>query len=87
LVLLGINIYLWTVSWIVGLGGLVGIVGFFVGYSISDGMTIATRDYWRFPKFDIFKKKIAYGNSIAGGTTVVASVIIYFVAYFLTLAL
>lgn len=77
LLLLGVNIYLWTVSWCCGIGGLFGIVGFFIGYSISDGMRIAPRDYWRLPKYNVFKKKIAYGNSIAGGTTVVASCIVY----------
>ena len=80
-ILLGINIYLWTLSWCCGVGGLIGIVGFFIGYSISDGMTIAPRDYWRLPKYEVFKKKLAYGNSIAGGTTVIASFVVYAIWY------
>lgn len=74
--LLIINIYLWTVAWSWGLGGLIGIVGFFVGYKLSDGMTIVPRDYWRNSSYEIFKKKLAYGNSIAAATGVIASFIL-----------
>ena len=77
LLLLGMDLYLWYLSWYVGVGGLVGIVGFFVGYYLSDGMTIARRDHWRLPKYGIFKRKLACGNSVAGTTTVVASLLVY----------
>ena len=59
------------------MGGVIGIVGFFIGYAISADMSIAPRDFWRFPKYEIFKKKIVYGNSIAVFTCFVATAIIY----------
>ena len=80
LLLFVINIYLWTVSWCWGLGGVIGIVGFFVGYRISGGMTLAPRDYWRDPEYKIFRRKIAYGNTIAGSVAVISSFIIMFMA-------
>lgn len=67
---------LWIVSVYSGIGGIIGIVGFFIGYSISGGMTIAPRDYWRFPEFTVFKKKLAYANTIAVVTSLFATYIV-----------
>lgn len=67
------DIYLWTLSWCCGAGGLLGLVGFFVGYSVSGGMTIAPRDYWRLPDYEVFKKKLRYANSIAGATAAISA--------------
>lgn len=76
MVLVCLDTCLWTVSVYSGIGGLIGIVGFFVGYSISGGMTIAPRDYWRFPEFTVFKKKLAYANTIAIVTSLLATYIV-----------
>lgn len=76
LFLLVVDAYLWTVSWCWGLGCIIGIVGFFIGYSLSGGMTLAPRDYWRNSQYAVFKKKLAYGNSIAGVTAVIASLVL-----------
>lgn len=70
------DICLWVVSVYSGIGGIIGIVGFFVGYSISGGMTIEPRDYWRFPEFTVFKKKLAYANMIAIVTSLLATYIV-----------
>ena len=71
-----LDIYLWTVSIYSGIGGIIGIVGFLVGYSISGGMTIAPRDYWRFPEFTVFKRKLAYANTIAIVASLLATYIV-----------
>lgn len=76
LILIIIDIVLWTISVTCGIGGIIGIISFFIGYSISGGMAIASRDYWKFPEYHVFKKKLAYANSIAGGTTLVATYIL-----------
>ena len=76
LLLLIADAFLWTISWRWGLGGIIGIVGFFIGYSLSGGMTLAPRDYWRNSQYAVFKKKLAYGNSIAGVTAVIASLVL-----------
>ena len=76
LLLLAADAVLWTVSIYSGIGGIIGIVGFFVGYSISGGMTIAPRDYWRFPEFTVFKKKLVYANTIAVVTSLLATYIV-----------
>ena len=72
-----LDLVLWNTSWMFGLGGTIGIVGFFIGYAINVDMSIAPRDFWRFPKYEIFKKKIVYGNSIAVATCFIATAIIY----------
>lgn len=79
LLLLIIDVFLWTSSWCVGLGGLIGIAGFFIGYSLADSMDISSSDRWHLSKYGVFKKKIDYGYSIAGIATVIASFIVYFV--------
>ena len=71
------DIYLWTFSWCLGVGGLLGLIGFFVGYCISGGMTIAPRDYWRLPDYEVFKKKMRYGNSIAGSVTAISAFVFF----------
>ena len=73
------DIYLWTISWYCGIGGIVGLIAFFIGYTISGGMTVAPRDYWRLPAYEVFKKKIRYGNSIAGSVAVIAVIVLYLV--------
>ena len=77
ILLIILDLVLWDTSWMFGLGGIIGIVGFFIGYAISVDMSIAPRDFWRFPKYEIFKKKIVYGNFIAVATCFIAAAIIY----------
>jgi hypothetical protein len=71
------DIYLWTVSWCCGIGGLVGMAAFFFGYSVSQGMTIAPRDFWRLPQYAIFKKKLVYGNSVGGSVTAIVAIVLF----------
>lgn len=68
------DIYLWTLSWCSGIGGLAGLAAFFFGYSISQGMTIAPRDFWRLPQYDIFRKKLLYGNSVGGTVAAIVAI-------------
>ena len=76
---LALDLYLWTFSWYCGVGGLLGLIGFFVGYFISRGMTIAPRDYWRLPDYEVFRKKLRYGNSIAGVVTAISAFVLFVV--------
>lgn len=49
----------------------------FWGYSVSAGMMLAPRDYWREPNYSIFKRKLMYGNSVAGTVTAIATFVFY----------
>lgn len=71
LLLAAADVILWMCAASLGLFGLAGIGAFFLGYCLSGGMAIAPRDYWRFPAFDVFKKKLSYANSWAVGVIVV----------------
>lgn len=77
LAILCVDIWLWTLSWCSGVGGLVGLVGFLIGYSVSGGMTIAPRDFWRLPQYAIFRKKLLYGNSIGGSVTAIVAIVLF----------
>lgn len=84
LAILCVDVWLWTLSWCSGVGGLVGLAAFLFGYSISAGMTIAPRDYWRLPDYEVFRKKLRYGNSICGSAVVVTTIILYIIKTILT---
>ena len=47
-------------------------------------MTIAPRDYWRLPDYEVFRKKLRYGNSICGSTVVATTVILYIIKTIIT---
>lgn len=72
-----VDIWLWTLSWCSGLGGIIGIISFFIGYSVSARMILAPRDYWRETDYSIFKRKLLYGNSVAGAVAVIAMFVFY----------
>ena len=73
-ILFTLNILIWVVvticlfvtcDFLYGLAGLAGIIAYFIGYSVSGGMTISIRDLYRLPEIEVFKKKIRYGNGWA----------------------
>lgn len=61
--MVGMDIYLFAEDILYGIGGIIGIIGFFVAYSISGDMIIAPRDYWRLSSWQVFRKKFGYGLS------------------------
>lgn len=60
LFMLGLSFTLWTENPLYGVGGLVGIVAFFIAYAISGDMIIAPRDFWRMSSWQVFRKKLGY---------------------------
>jgi hypothetical protein len=61
--MVGMDIFLFSEDVLYGIGGVIGIVGFFIAYSISGDMIVAPRDYWRLSSWQVFKKKFGYGMS------------------------
>lgn len=59
--MVGMDIFLFSENISYGIGGIIGIIGFFIAYSISGDMIIAPRDYWRLSSWEVFKKKFGYG--------------------------
>lgn len=53
------------------------MAAFFFGYSVSQGMTIAPRDFWRLPQYAIFRKKLVYGNSAGGSVTAIVAIVLF----------
>ncbi len=77
--LIAMDAYMWTLSTQLGVFGLLGIIGFFIGYALSVEITIAPRDFWVNPYFDIFIKKLTFANIVAlvvwGGAVVIATLL------------
>lgn len=67
------DIFLFSEDVLYGIGGVIGIVAFFIAYSISGDMIIAPRDYWRLSSWEVFKKKFGYGFGAYIMTTFVSA--------------
>ena len=59
--MIGMDIFLLSEDVLYGIGGIIGILGFVIAYSISGDMIIAPRDYWRLSSWQVFRKKFGYG--------------------------
>jgi hypothetical protein len=59
--MVGMDIFLFSEDVLYGIGGVIGIIGFFIAYSISGKMIVAPKDYWRLSSWKVFKKKFGYG--------------------------
>ncbi len=71
--MLGLDVVLWIENPLYGIGGIVGIVAYFIAYSISGDMIIAPRDFWRLSNWQVFKKKMGYSFSAYLIVTLVAA--------------
>lgn len=71
--MLGLDIVLWMEEPLYGIGGIVGIVAYFIAYAISGDMIIAPRDFWRLSSWQVFKKKMGYAFSAYLIVTLVAA--------------
>lgn len=71
--MLGLDVVLWMEDPLYGIGGIVGIIAYFIAYSISGDMIIAPRDFWRLSSWQVFKKKMGYAFSAYLIVTLVAS--------------
>ena len=61
--MVAMDIFLFSEDVLYGIGGIIGIIGFYIAYSISGDMVIAPRDYWRLSSWQVFRKKFGYGIS------------------------
>lgn len=74
--MVGMDIFLFSEDELYGLGGIIGILGFFIVYSISGDMVIAPRDYWRLSSWQVFRKKFGYGMGAYVLVTFIASAVL-----------
>lgn len=61
--MLGLDVVLWMEGALWGIGGIAGIIAFFIAYAISGDMIIAPRDFWRLSSWQVFRKKMGYALS------------------------
>ena len=71
--MVGLDIVLWMEEPIYGIGGILGIIEYYIAYSISGDMIIAPRDFWRLSSWQVFKKKMGYAFSAYLITTLVSA--------------
>jgi hypothetical protein len=74
--MIGLDIVMFMENPLFGIGGIIGIIGFFVAYSISGDMIVAPRDYWRLSSWEVFKKKFGYGFTAFVLVAVIASAVL-----------
>ena len=74
--MIGLDIVMFMENPLFGIGGIIGIIGFFVAYSISGDMIVAPRDYWRLSSWEVFKKKFGYGFSAFMLVALIASAVL-----------
>ena len=72
-IMIGMDIFLFSEDVLYGIGGIIGILGFVIAYSISGDMIIAPRDYWRLSSWQVFRKKFGYGMGAYVMITFIAS--------------
>lgn len=58
--MVGLDIVLFMEDTLYGIGGIIGMLGFFIAYAISVDMIIAPRDFWFQSSWQIFCKKMGY---------------------------
>ena len=75
-IMVGMDIFLFSEDVLYGIGGIIGIIGFFIAYSISGDMVVAPRDYWRLSSWEVFKKKFGYGMGAYIMVTFIASAVL-----------
>ena len=61
--MLGLDVVLWKENPLYGIGGLVGVIAYFIAYAISGDMIVVPRDFWRLSSWQVFKKKMGYAFS------------------------
>lgn len=71
--MVGMDIFLFSEDELYGFGGIIGILSFFIAYSISGDMIVAPRDYWRLSSWQVFRKKFGYGMGAYVMVTFIAS--------------
>ena len=71
--MIGLDVVLFCENALYGVGGIIGIIAFFIAYSISGDMIVAPRDYWRLSSWEVFKKKFGYGFGAYIMTTFVSA--------------
>ena len=64
---------LWGESSLYGIGGIIGIISFFIAYAISGNIIVAPRDFWKLSSWQVFKKKIGWAFSAYIIVTLVAA--------------
>lgn len=61
--MIGLDVVLFEEKVMYGIGGIIGIIGFVIAYSISGNMILTPRDFFFESSWGIFKKKIGYAFS------------------------
>ena len=75
-IMVGMDIFLFSEDLLYGIGGIIGIISFFIAYSISGDMIVAPRDYWRLSSWQVFRKKFGYGMSAYLMVTFIAAALL-----------
>lgn len=80
IILIVIDVIMWGFwCWQAGLACILTLIGFLIAYKYSVEMSIAPRDFWANPSWEIAKKKLCYAWTVAWGIYLIMFAIYAFV--------
>lgn len=80
IILAAVDVIVWLFApWQAGLACILPIIGFLIAYKYSVEMSIAPRDFWTNPNWEIAKKKLSYAWYVAWGIYLIMFAIYAFV--------
>ncbi|MDE6811295.1 MAG: hypothetical protein K2J15_02985 [Muribaculaceae bacterium] len=79
-IMVAFDILLWSVTWSLGLVGILSIIGFIIAYCISGNFSLSPRDYIRNSAWGIFMKKIGWAWGISLMLYAAGIILIWFIS-------
>lgn len=61
--MVGLDVVLFMEEPVYGIGGIIGMIAYFIAYAISVDMIITPRDFWFQSSWQVFRKKMGYAFS------------------------
>lgn len=74
--LVAVDVFAFAAGTFYGVAALIGSAAFFIAYMVSVEVTVAPRDFWVNPSFDVMKKKLKFAWGCAFVTGVFSFLVI-----------
>lgn len=79
IIILAFDIFFWSVSWSLGVIGILALLGFIIAYALAEDIALSPRDFFWKSEWGVFCKKIGWAWSVALIVYAVSYLIMYFI--------
>ncbi|MDE6190596.1 MAG: hypothetical protein K2L31_11020 [Muribaculum sp.] len=79
IIILAFDIFFWSVSWSLGVIGILALLGFIIAYALAEEIALSPRDFFWNSEWGVFCKKIGWAWSVALIVYAVSYLIMYFI--------